>query len=56
MRDSVKIQPAADEFNLRVTRDHPQQFVDVNPVLLRAEGAVIVVRENDRLASLQEQI
>ena len=38
VRDAVKIEPAADEFNLRVTRNHPSQFVDVNPVFLRAEG------------------
>ncbi len=40
VRNAVEIQPAADEFNLRVTRNHPPQFVDVNPILLRAEGAV----------------
>jgi len=40
VRDAVEIQPAADELNLRVTRDHPPQFVDINPILLRAEGAV----------------
>lgn len=38
--NAVEIEPAADEFNLRVTRDHPPQFIDVNPILLRAEGAV----------------
>ena len=27
MRNAVEIQPAADEFNLRVTRDHPPQSV-----------------------------
>ena len=40
VRDAVEIEPAADEFNLRVTRNHPPQFVNVNPILLRAESAV----------------
>lgn len=40
VRDAVEIEPTADEFYLRVTRNHPPQFVDVNPILLRAEGAV----------------
>ena len=38
--NAVEIEPAADEFNLRVTRNHPPQFEDVNPILLRAEGSV----------------
>ncbi len=40
VRNTVEIQPAADEFYLRVTRNHPPQFTDVNPILLWAEGAV----------------
>ena len=40
VRDAVEIQPATDELKLRVTRNHPLQFVDVNPILLRAESAV----------------
>ena len=38
--DAVEVEPAADEFNLRVAGNHPPEFVDVNPVLLRADGAV----------------
>lgn len=40
VRDAVEIELVSDEFNLRVTRNHPSQFVDVNPVFLRAEGGV----------------
>lgn len=36
----MEIEPAADEFNLRVTGNHPPEFIDVNPILLRADGAV----------------
>lgn len=38
--DAVEVEPAADEFNLRVAGNHPPEFVDVNPILLRADGAV----------------
>jgi len=41
--DAVEVEPAADEFNLRVTRDHPSQFVDVNPVLLCVDGRITYV-------------
>lgn len=33
-------EPAAYEFNLRVIWNHPPEFIDVNPILLRADGAV----------------
>ena len=38
--DAVEVEPAADEFNLRVTGNHPPEFIDVNPILLRADSAV----------------
>ena len=38
--DAVEVEPAANEFDLRVTGNHPPEFVDVNPILLRADGAV----------------
>ena len=38
--DTVEVKSAADEFNLRVAGNHPPEFIDVNPILLRADGAV----------------
>ena len=38
--DAVEVEPAADEFNLRVAGNHPPEFIDVNPILLQADGAV----------------
>lgn len=38
--DAVEVEPAADEFDLRVTGNHPPEFIDVNPFLLWADGAV----------------
>lgn len=36
----MEVKPAANEFNLRVTGNHPPEFIDVNPILLRADDAV----------------
>ena len=38
--NAVEVEPAADELNLRVTGNHPPEFIDVNPILLRADSAV----------------
>lgn len=38
--DAVEVEPAAHEFYLRFTGNHPPEFIDVNPILLRADGAV----------------
>lgn len=36
----MEVEPAADDFDLRVAGNHPPEFVDVNPIFLRADSAV----------------